>query len=109
RPVRLRRRGVRARQPASPAASDHRRRRGLPRGGQRLPGTGRPELLGARMSLVNKAGGATVDYVDQRTGIVGVAAGSRLVHLRKLFPDHWSFMLGEIALYSFIVLLLTGV
>src|SRR5262245_9005834 len=29
--------------------------------------------------------------------------------LRKVFPDHWSFMLGEIALWSFIVLLLTGV
>jgi ubiquinol-cytochrome c reductase cytochrome b subunit len=26
----------------------------------------------------------------------------------KVFPDHWSFLLGEIALYSFIVLLLTG-
>jgi ubiquinol-cytochrome c reductase cytochrome b subunit len=26
----------------------------------------------------------------------------------KVYPDHWSFMLGEIALYSFIVLLLTG-
>jgi ubiquinol-cytochrome c reductase cytochrome b subunit len=26
----------------------------------------------------------------------------------KVFPDHWSFMLGEIALYSFIMLLLTG-
>ena len=29
--------------------------------------------------------------------------------MRKVFPDHWSFMLGEIALYSFIILLLTGV
>ena len=29
--------------------------------------------------------------------------------LRKVFPDHWSFLLGEIALYSFIILLLTGV
>ncbi|MEU2393842.1 ubiquinol-cytochrome c reductase cytochrome b subunit [Streptomyces sp. NPDC007369] len=29
--------------------------------------------------------------------------------LRKVFPDHWSFLLGEIALYSFVVLLLTGV
>jgi ubiquinol-cytochrome c reductase cytochrome b subunit len=29
--------------------------------------------------------------------------------LRKVFPDHWSFMLGETALYSFLVLLLTGV
>ncbi|WP_420717697.1 cytochrome b [Streptomyces sp. H27-S2] len=29
--------------------------------------------------------------------------------VRKVFPDHWSFLLGELALYSFIVLLLTGV
>ena len=29
--------------------------------------------------------------------------------MRKVFPDHWSFMLGEIALYSFLILLLTGV
>ncbi|MGH9166342.1 MAG: cytochrome bc1 complex cytochrome b subunit [Acidimicrobiia bacterium] len=28
--------------------------------------------------------------------------------LDKVFPDHWSFMLGEIALYSFVVLVLTG-
>src|SRR5258708_19556063 len=28
--------------------------------------------------------------------------------MNKVFPDHWSFMLGEIALYSFIILLLTG-
>ncbi|MFI1988135.1 cytochrome bc complex cytochrome b subunit [Actinoplanes sp. NPDC020271] len=29
--------------------------------------------------------------------------------LNKVFPDHWSFLLGEIALFSFIVLLLSGV
>jgi ubiquinol-cytochrome c reductase cytochrome b subunit len=29
--------------------------------------------------------------------------------LNKVFPTHWSFLLGEIALYSFIVLLITGV
>ncbi|HET9074424.1 MAG TPA: cytochrome bc complex cytochrome b subunit [Solirubrobacteraceae bacterium] len=29
--------------------------------------------------------------------------------LRYVFPDHWSFLLGEIALYSFIVLILTGI
>lgn len=29
--------------------------------------------------------------------------------LRKIFPDHWSFLLGELALYSFVLLLLTGV
>src|ERR671916_2603457 len=29
--------------------------------------------------------------------------------LNKVYPDHWSFLLGEIALYSFVVLLLSGV
>ncbi|MDF5754446.1 cytochrome bc complex cytochrome b subunit [Spongiactinospora sp. TRM90649] len=43
-------------------------------------------------------------YLDDRTGI-GRFAGR---NIRKIFPDHWSFMLGEIALYSFIILLLTG-
>src|SRR3712207_6783269 len=28
--------------------------------------------------------------------------------LHKVFPDHWSFLLGEIALYSFVILLITG-
>jgi ubiquinol-cytochrome c reductase cytochrome b subunit len=28
--------------------------------------------------------------------------------LRYVFPDHWSFMLGEIALYAFVVLVATG-
>ena len=28
--------------------------------------------------------------------------------LNKVYPDHWSFLLGEIALYSFIILLLSG-
>ena len=46
-----------------------------------------------------------VDELDDR---IGVAKGGR-VFLDKIFPDHWSFMLGEIALYSFIVLLATGV
>jgi ubiquinol-cytochrome c reductase cytochrome b subunit len=30
-------------------------------------------------------------------------------NLRKVFPDHWSFMLGEVALYAFILLILTGI
>ncbi|AZI57778.1 cytochrome bc complex cytochrome b subunit [Nakamurella antarctica] len=29
--------------------------------------------------------------------------------LNKVFPTHWSFMLGEVAMYSFIILLLSGV
>lgn len=36
-------------------------------------------------------------------------AGGIRRQINKVFPTHWSFMLGEIALYSFIVLLLTGV
>jgi ubiquinol-cytochrome c reductase cytochrome b subunit len=35
------------------------------------------------------------------------AGGARWL-MRKIFPDHWSFMLGEIALWSFVILLLTG-
>jgi ubiquinol-cytochrome c reductase cytochrome b subunit len=50
-------------------------------------------------------------WADERTGIANMARGKfpDFINLRKLFPDHWSFMLGEIALYSFVVLLLTGV
>ena len=36
-------------------------------------------------------------------------AGFLRPQLNKVFPSHWSFMLGEMALYSFIILLLTGV
>jgi ubiquinol-cytochrome c reductase cytochrome b subunit len=48
--------------------------------------------------------GAAATWTDDRTGIAGVAKKQ----IRKVFPDHWSFMLGEIALWSFVVLLLTG-
>lgn len=37
------------------------------------------------------------------------AAGGLRKQMNKVFPSHWSFMLGEIALYSFIILLLSGV
>src|SRR5215210_2139805 len=49
--------------------------------------------------------GAVVNWADERVGIGGAAKKQ----IRKVFPDHWSFMLGEIALWSFVVLLLTGV
>src|SRR6185312_5784845 len=29
--------------------------------------------------------------------------------LRYAFPDHWSFLLGEVALYAFMVLIATGI
>ena len=46
-----------------------------------------------------------LDELDDR---LGVAKGGR-TFMDKIFPDHWSFMLGEIALYSFVILLVTGV
>ncbi len=49
--------------------------------------------------------GKAVAELDER---LGIAKGGR-TFLDKIFPDHWSFMLGEIALYSFVVLLATGV
>ena len=49
--------------------------------------------------------GKALGELDDR---IGVAKGGSSF-LNKIFPDHWSFMLGEIALYSFIVLLVTGV
>ena len=46
-----------------------------------------------------------VRFVDERTGTAPFLNKA----LRYLFPDHWSFLLGEFALYAFIVLVATGV
>src|SRR6202008_2402975 len=45
------------------------------------------------------------EAMDQRYHL---ASGMKR-QLNKVFPTHWSFLLGEIAVYSFVVLLLTGV
>ncbi len=39
---------------------------------------------------------------------IGAARGIKWA-MRYVFPDHWSFLLGEVALYSFIVLVITGI
>ena len=49
--------------------------------------------------------GKVLNELDDR---LGIAKGGRSL-MDKIFPDHWSFMLGEIALYSFVILLATGV
>ena len=46
-----------------------------------------------------------VRFVDERTG----GAPFLRKALRYVFPDHWSFLLGEVALYSFILLVATGI
>ncbi|MFF5566751.1 cytochrome bc complex cytochrome b subunit [Streptomyces sp. NPDC012623] len=51
------------------------------------------------------AGERVADWADGRLGIYSLAKAN----MRKIFPDHWSFMLGEICLYSFIIIILTGV
>ena len=44
-------------------------------------------------------------WVDERVG----AAHFARTALDKIFPDHWSFMLGEIAMYCLVILILTGI
>jgi ubiquinol-cytochrome c reductase cytochrome b subunit len=57
------------------------------------------------MSAVVEGAGKVVGWVDDR-----MTTNNWLKrNIRKVFPDHWSFLLGEIALYSFIVVLLSGV
>lgn len=58
----------------------------------------------AAKSPVEKAGVNTITFADQRLGSNKFLSRN----LSKVFPEHWSFMLGEIALYSFVVVLLTG-
>lgn len=43
-------------------------------------------------------------WIDDRLGTAHFVRKA----LRKAFPDHWTFMLGEINLYSFVILLATG-
>ncbi len=51
-----------------------------------------------------KSLGGVARWFDDRTGI-GKPAGHML---KKVFPDHWTFMLGEVAMYSMVICLITG-
>ena len=48
--------------------------------------------------------GKTANYFDERLGLGGFTK----FFARKVFPDHWSFMLGEVAMWSFVVVIITG-
>ncbi|MEO6530191.1 MAG: ubiquinol-cytochrome c reductase cytochrome b subunit [Specibacter sp.] len=50
------------------------------------------------------ATGRITNFVDERVG----GSGMLREFGRKVFPDHWSFMFGEVALYTFVILLLSG-
>jgi ubiquinol-cytochrome c reductase cytochrome b subunit len=55
-------------------------------------------------SVASRLAAGTANWIDDRYH----PAGGLRRQLNKVFPTHWSFLLGEIALYSFIVLLLSG-
>ena len=44
-------------------------------------------------------------WVDDRFGVARFGKST----LNKIFPDHWSFLLGEIAMYSFVIIIITGI
>jgi ubiquinol-cytochrome c reductase cytochrome b subunit len=54
--------------------------------------------------MINWLGRRIARWVDKR---LRLAKFARSV-LNHVFPDHWSFMLGEIALYCFVILVITG-
>src|SRR5206468_9766859 len=74
----------------------------LRRGARRLPRARRSRVLELRTQAVIKK---TVDWIDERVGASGFVRHT----LNKVFPDHWSFLFGEIALYAFVVLVATGI
>src|ERR1700754_2041627 len=55
-------------------------------------------------NIAMRAAGGAAKWADDRYHL----AGGLRRQINKVFPTHWSFLLGEIALYSFIVLLLSG-
>jgi ubiquinol-cytochrome c reductase cytochrome b subunit len=61
-----------------------------------------------RMVTTRASNGPLARMIGEMDDRLGVARGGR-IFMDKIFPDHWSFMLGEIALYSFVILLATGV
>ncbi|MHC0432047.1 cytochrome bc1 complex cytochrome b subunit [Streptomyces sp. O3] len=69
---------------------------------ERIPESGRRTT---RQTARPPKGERVADWADGRLGVYGAAKAQ----MRKVFPDHWSFMLGEICLYTFLILILTGV
>ncbi|RFS85174.1 ubiquinol-cytochrome c reductase cytochrome b subunit [Actinomadura spongiicola] len=62
--------------------------------------------------MAGRKGGAKAERLERLAWGVNDRLGSTAflqANLRKAFPKHWSFLLGEIALYSFVILLITGV
>src|SRR5581483_6522735 len=95
--------------PAAAAAAAGRGRRRIPRGPGRLPRADRPRVLEprpvSRRRKEERVVRRTLSFFDERLSVSRFVRSS----LDKVFPDHYAFLLGEIALYCFIVLVLTGI
>ena len=57
------------------------------------------------MSNPPKVLSGTGNAIDERFGLARFSNKA----IKKAFPDHWSFLLGEIAMYSFFIIIATGV
>ena len=75
------------------------------RGRRPALGLGRAGVVGRQAMSGLEREADVVAAIDRRLGAGRVARKA----LRYVFPDHWSFLLGEIALYAFLVLVATGV
>ena len=64
--------------------------------GQTTPTKSQPKMMAAA--------GNAAEELDSRYHM----AGGLRRQINKVFPTHWSFLLGELAMYSFIILLLSG-
>jgi ubiquinol-cytochrome c reductase cytochrome b subunit len=76
------------------------------RGGDAAAGTATapPPAYSADQASPNAKFPSVLAPVDERTGLVKAMRFG----LGKVFPDHWSFLLGEIAMYSLFICLITG-
>ena len=64
--------------------------------------------MSALTTPTSRGGGIVAEQLDELDQRYHGAAGLRR-QFNKVFPTHWSFMLGEVCLYSFIVLLISGI
>jgi ubiquinol-cytochrome c reductase cytochrome b subunit len=67
-------------------------------------GIDQPRRRAGRLSGRRRATARAARFADERLSLARFTRAA----LNRVFPDHWSLMLGEVALYSFIVLLITG-
>src|SRR5690242_7891810 len=105
RPGDRRRGAVRPGRPPAASTAAHDRNGSRAGRGGRFLGAPRPVVVGRAQPMRRDPIRDPVAFIDERAS----AAPLLRKFLRYLFPDHWSFLLGEVALYSFIVLVATGV